>query len=135
MILPADLAHSGSEHGEQAALFCWSAIQRQRYPMLRWMYAIPNGGGRTRAQGGLLKAEGVKPGVSDVCLPYPCGNYHGLYVEMKRADGVPSDVSPAQKEYLEYFNEVGYCGIVCFGWQQAALAIESYLRGTRYQPA
>ncbi len=30
----------------------------------------PNGGGRTKAEAGALKAQGVKPGVSDVLIMY-----------------------------------------------------------------
>lgn len=135
MITPALLAQSGSEHSHQSAVFCWAAYQVAAFPCLRWMYAIPNGGGRTRAQGGILKAEGVKPGVSDICLPFPKGLYHGLYIEMKRADGVPSDVSPAQHEFQKFVAEAGYCAVVCYGWEQAVEAIQQYLRGARYAAA
>lgn len=95
--------------------------------MLEWMYAVPNGGARSASQGSILKAEGVKSGVADICLPYPASGYHGLYIEMKRADGLPSDVSEKQSSFLGYVNAVGYLGIVCFGWEQAVEAIQRYL--------
>ena len=36
------------------------------------------------ATGGRLRAEGLKSGVPDLCLPSAHGEYHGLYIEMKR---------------------------------------------------
>lgn len=135
-ITPEYLAKSGTEHGEQTALFCWAAINREKYPQLRWMFAIPNGGGRSMAQASQLKAEGVKGGVSDVMLPVPSlivGSrkdylkYNGLFIEMKRADGVPSDVKPEQREFMAFARLQGYRAEVAFGWLQAVKIIEEYL--------
>jgi hypothetical protein len=153
MITPEYLAKCGSEHGEQSALFCWAAkamwqgFERANcmanylvpppqgftgVPLvedLRWMHAIPNGGGRSARQGADLKAEGVKGGVADVCLPVPRGKHHGLYIEMKKAKGVPSDVSKEQLEFGKFVLARGYVWIVCFGWQQAAKIVQLYLEG------
>ncbi len=71
MIRPDQLAKSGTEHGEQSALFCWANVARiygfdvaNRFaegekfdfqalptglpvvPELAWLHAIPNGGSR-----------------------------------------------------------------------------------------
>ncbi len=132
---PAKCATSGSEDGEQAAVFCWAAnkVADGTYPMLKLMFAIPNGGTRggnkTQAMivGGQLKATGVKAGVSDIFLPYPRHNCNGLFIEMKRADGVPSDVSKAQKDFGAGVQDVGYGFVVCYGWIQAVAVIEQYL--------
>lgn len=156
MITPEYLAKCGSEHGEQSALFCWSvkamwqgfarANDMASYlapppggfsgvpvlPELRWMHAIPNGGGRSAKQGADLKAEGVKGGVADVCLPVPSGPYNGLYIEMKKANGVPSDVSEDQLEFGKFVTGQGYLWCVCFGWKQAANLIQCYLQCTPY---
>jgi hypothetical protein len=35
-----------------------------------------------------LKAEGVRAGVADLCLPAARRGYHGLYIEMKSEEGV-----------------------------------------------
>lgn len=128
-ITPESLAKSGTEHGEQMALFCWAQINRELYPVLKWMFAIPNGGGRSAAQGAMLKAEGVKGGVSDVCLPVQRRGYAGLYIEMKKAKGVPSDVKPEQKEFMGFVKEQGYFADVAFGWTQAVQILEWYLHG------
>jgi len=134
MILPEMLTKSGTEHGEQAALFCWASLpeQQKRYPMLQWMFAIPNGGHRNKAVAGMLKAEGVKPGVADVFLPvfrFSNGERAGLFIEMKRADGVPSDVKPHQTKFADFVKSQGYEHVVAFGWRQAVAAIEEYLGG------
>ena len=126
-LTPADVAKSGTEHGEQAALFLWAAMNKGRWPVLRWLYAIPNGGGRSPVEGSRLKAEGVKKGVSDVSLPVPSRGHHGIYIEMKRKDGTPKDVKPEQGEFLEFVQSQGYYGCVCFGWEQAAKTLEWYL--------
>lgn len=132
---PEDCAKSGTEDAEQTALFCWAAneIAEGRLLMLQWMFAIPNGGSRgsTKAQamavGGRLKATGVKAGVSDIFLPYPRHNCNGLFIEMKRADGVPSDVSKIQKEFGGAMQANGYGFVVCYGWIQARDMILMYL--------
>jgi hypothetical protein len=49
-----------SEHDQQVALFTWANQNLDRYPVLRWMFAVPNGGHRHPAVAGKLKAEGVK---------------------------------------------------------------------------
>lgn len=135
-LTPADIAKSGTEHGEQAALFFWAAMHMKRWPVLKWLYAIPNGGGRSPVEGARLKAEGVKKGVSDVCLPVPMWkgqvspskiHYCGIYIEMKRKNGTPADVKPEQGEFLEFVQSQGYYGCVCFGWEQAAKTLEWYL--------
>lgn len=123
----AMLTKGGSEHGQQMAVFQWAAFNRERYPVLRWLYAIPNGGGRSAAQGAALKAEGVKSGVSDLCLPVARGKYHGLYIEMKKEHGVPSDVSQLQKEFIAFIEGQGYCAGVAFGWSKAVVILEQYL--------
>lgn len=133
---PESIAESGTEHAEQAALFLWAAMHMKRWPELRWLYAIPNGGGRSPVEGARLKAEGVKKGVSDVCLPVSRWkgeatpsktHYCGLYIEMKRKNGVRSDVKQEQGEFLEFVQSQGYYGCVCFGWEQASKTLEWYL--------
>lgn len=126
-ITPDQLAKSGSEHGHQRAVMQWAAQNMQHWPALRWLFAIPNGGGRSAAQAAMLKAEGVKRGVSDLMLPVPRGGYHGLFIEMKKGIGVPSDVSKEQREFLAFVHENGYRAEVAFGWQRAVEILEHYL--------
>lgn len=133
---PEQVAKSGTEDAEQAAVFCWAAqkLAEGKYPMLKWMFAIPNGGSRgsTKADamivGARLKATGVKAGVSDIFLPWPLHNCNGLFLEMKRADGTPSDIRKEQKEFGAAMQDNGYGFVVCYGWKQAVQMIEWYLQ-------
>ncbi len=154
---PFKHAKSGTEHGEQAALFCWLAAARlvgfervdapgfweesgpkwsEGMPVaideLRFIFAIPNGGARDSNKdkaafvGGQLKAQGVKRGVPDIFVPIPRHGLHGLWIEMKRADG--GTVSKEQKEFLAYARSAGYAGMVAYGWLEAAEAIRQWMR-------
>lgn len=93
-----------TEHEEQREYVRWF---RQTYPEVRIM-AIPNGGARSPATAGRLKAEGVSPGVPDLFIPA-----WGLWVEMKRAKG--GKVSQEQKEWHSYLASCGYRVIVGLG--------------------
>ena len=82
-----------SEHDEQSAIFEWAALMQGAYPELGLLFAIPNGGKRDKATAGKLKAEGVKAGVPDMCLPVSNGKYHGLFIELKVGENNPTDKS------------------------------------------
>lgn len=114
------------EHKHQAALVEWAGYAAGADPRLRLLYAIPNGGQRSKATAGKLKAEGVKPGVPDLCLPVAVGVWHGLYLEMKADRG---RVSPEQREWLEALAAAGYAACVCYGWWAARYAVQLYLDG------
>ena len=120
-----------SEHAEQAALFRWAALASRAHPELRLLYAIPNGGARSKATAGRLKAEGVRAGVPDVCLPVPRNGLGALYIELKRPGGVPGRAKgalrPAQREWLAALQDAGNAVAVAYGWEQARGVIERYL--------
>lgn len=113
-----------SESDEQKALFEWAALGQ--YPDLALMYHIPNGGLRSKATASKLKAEGVKPGVPDICLPVPRKGYHALYIELKRRYG--GRVSADQRFWIDELNLQGNFAVVCQGWSEARKVIEYYLR-------
>lgn len=115
-----------TEHQEQVALFEWSAWQEGLWPELRLLHAIPNGGKRDIRTAAMLKAEGVKPGVPDICLPVPRGGKHGLYIELKRRKG--GTVSKEQEAWIRALMEQGYSCSVCYGWDQARETILQYLK-------
>lgn len=117
---------SASEHSEQVALFQWAEFQAARWPELALMHAIPNGGRRDGRTGAMLKAEGVKAGVPDVCLPVARSGYHGLYLELKTQTG---SASQAQRQWLRALQTQGYLAVVVRGWQPASSLITSYLTG------
>ena len=113
------------EAREQEALFRWAEYERGKWPELEAMYHIPNGGSRNKAEAARLKAQGVKAGVPDICLPAARGCYHGLYIELKRRNG--GRVSEAQRGWIAYLENAGYCARVCHGWDEARETIEKYL--------
>lgn len=112
-----------TEHEEQVQLFRWAALRRD----LDLMYAIPNGGERDVRVARKLKAEGVKAGVPDICLPVSRGGHHGLYIELKRRKG--GRISAEQLRWLDVLMHEGYACAVCLGWQEAMQVIEDYMRG------
>lgn len=124
---PEQIAAAGTEHSHQAALFCWAAQNSDKYPELKWMYAIPNGGQRDMVTASRLKAEGVKSGVSDVCLPVArdseMGRYHGLYIEMKKPGGRESQ---NQKDFGAFLAKQGYFYTMCDHWEEARDTIIAY---------
>jgi hypothetical protein len=114
-----------TESEEQQALFTWAALQRGRYPELDLLFVIPNGGLRHKATAGRLKAEGVKAGVPDVCLPVARGEWHGLYIELKRVRGGKG--RDGQERWLAELRDQGYYTAVCHGWMEAMRVIMKYL--------
>ena len=128
------MTHCPTEHAEQRAVIEWARVQganTSRYPGLALMHAIPNGGGRSRAEAGMLKAEGVLAGVPDLFLPAPIGPYAGLYVEMKRAKG--GRVSPEQRAIIAALKGQGYCVEVCHGADEAINAIIRYYQAGEWE--
>lgn len=114
-----------TEHAEQRSLFTWAALHRHKYPQLANMFAVPNGGWRHPATAAMLKAEGVKRGVPDIFLAWPSGNYHGLFIEMKRLVG--SKISEEQKEWASRLSAAGYLVVTCKGFDHARETIAKYL--------
>ena len=108
-----------TEHEEQRELVRWF---RQTWPGVR-IFAIPNGGARSKATAGRLKAEGVSPGVPDLFIPA-----WGLWVEMKRQKG--GALSADQKDWIEYLTICGYRCIVAKGADDAMTQIRAIMKPT-----
>ena len=102
-----------SEHVEQVEFVAWF---RKTYNGVR-IFAIPNGGARSGAQGMALKSEGVVKGVPDLFIPE-----WNLWVEMKRETG--GVISPEQKDWLAYLESIGHQCIVGRGFEDAKAQIK-----------
>jgi hypothetical protein len=123
------------EHQHQVALIAWA--ERIRIPAASdvkagavvkdYLLAIPNGGKRTPREGVRLKAEGVKPGVSDLMLPLRRGGFGGLWLEMKAPNEKPTKT---QYEWLDKMAKAGYRAEWCDDWRKAADIITNYLAGS-----
>lgn len=164
---PQEYAATGNEYAHQVALFMWAnmaasfglqaaglpdSYKRAGYaawiranrttpdqvPELAWLFAIKNAEKGGAIRGGLAKAEGVKSGVPDLCLPVPQIEHlpqttiikHGLYIELKRpgsdskAKGRASD---AQDNWQGFLAVNGYRVDICFGWEAARDCLLQYL--------
>lgn len=86
-----------TEDIEQAEVIRWANEHESRYPVLSLLFHVPNGGNRHKATAVKLKAQGVRKGVPDLCLPVPRNDFHGLWIEMKRIRG--GSVKPEQKDW------------------------------------
>lgn len=123
-ITPETIARSGTEAGNQKAIMLWGALNIKQYPDLKWLYHVPNGGSRNKAEASNLKAMGVKSGVPDLHLPIKRNGYSGLVIELKNDKG---KVSNEQVDWLINFDRQGFKAVVCRGWEEAVKTIEDYL--------
>lgn len=110
------------EHLLQCACVQWFAYQWPQYDGL--LFAVPNGGARSKATAGKLKAEGVTAGVADLLLLIPSQGFHGLAIEMKTEDGRQS---PAQKAWQAKVEAMGYKYVVVRSLEQFISEINDYL--------
>ena len=134
-ITPEQLAASGTEDGHQMALFCKAAENVGKYPSLKWLHAIPNGGDRNVIEAGKLVAAGTRSGVWDIFLPMPIHTewavqYAGLYIEMKKPSRRTHKDGGLTKEQLEfgaYAEQMGYYCAVCYTWEEAWTILIKYV--------
>lgn len=126
------VAKSQTESSIQTAFFAWLAIVK--LPGTKWMHAIPNGGERSAATAGRMKAEGVRKGVWDTFLPLPRGIHHGLYIEFKRPEHRThkhGGLTPEQVEFGLAGFQNGYSMQMAYTWREAAKHVCAYL-GVEY---
>lgn len=116
------------EDTEQIGVMEWAQANICRWPELKLLHHIPNGGKRNRATAARLKEMGVKPGVPDLCLPVARNGYAGLYIEMKYGRGRPTE---KQKEWIRALTDQGYRAVVCCGGVEATQELEDYLTGMK----
>lgn len=89
-----------------------------------FIYAVPNGGFRTKRTGGVLKAEGVKKGIPDLHCFIAVAPYHSLYIEMKTATG---DLTESQEVVIPMLRREGHKVVICRSVEQALNEIFKYL--------
>lgn len=116
-----DLLKGQQEHFEQVRVFHYFEVHHQGIYQL--LHSTPNGGQRSKATAGKLKAEGQKKGYPDMSLDAPRGRYHGLRVELKHGK---NSASLEQKEWLNRLTKEGYYCALCVGHNEAIEVIMSY---------
>ena len=114
-----------TEEQEQTVVMHWAAMASGRWPELRLLFHIPNGGKRSKSEAVRFRAAGVRSGVPDLFLPCSRGGYHGLWIEMKAVGG---RVSREQEQWRKDLLEQGYMYAVCYGADAAIATIEKYMR-------
>lgn len=122
--VPSNQAWQGSEASLQVEIVTRSLALAGTHPEILLLHAIPNGDWRGWGIGKKLKAQGVIPGIPDLCLPVARGGYHGLYLELKKAKG---HVSNDQWEIMEALHEQGYFVRISNHLGTALEIIENYL--------
>lgn len=109
-------------------------------PALLWAHHIPNGGARGDSaksaiiRGGQLKAEGVKPGILDVCWPFKTRNYIGMYMEFKDPEKKPKTprnetwgMTKEQIEFAKYVYGQGWFVCAVYSWVEAVNKLLEFL--------
>lgn len=147
---------------EQKACYAWLGMvpiiggdgERNQRWLQDYSFMVPNGtqlgGGRTRRAQYMasLKAQGLKPGVSDIVIAYPMWGevqgqcmYPGAYIELKREVGayggpaaLKSAVRKEQREWAELMQSVGYWVAIAYGREDFKELANSYLRSETPRP-
>lgn len=122
--VPTAQAWQKSEHELQVAVVTRSLAHAEKHPEILLLHAIPNGDFRGWGTGTKLKAEGVIPGVPDLCMPVARGGFHGFYLELKKSGG---RVKEEQWEFMEALHAQGYFVRVTNHLQTALDIITNYL--------
>jgi len=123
-----------SEHDQQVFVLEWAERMAYQYAELALLYAVPNGarlpwkkdrhGQRYSPEAMRLKAEGLKAGVPDLCLPVPRQGFHSLYIELKQGKNKPTE---AQIWWLDQLARQGHLAVVCWGAEEAIGVLREYL--------
>lgn len=117
--------HNSNEGKIQSACFQWF---HNSYPGFRGLlFHVPNENDRADSnpiQGAIRKSLGVWPGVADLLLLLPRGEYHGLCIEMKDEKGQQKST---QREWQRAVEAQGYKYEICRSLEQFRLIILGYL--------
>lgn len=118
-----------TEAHEQAAVIRWFNLQ---HPHLAGRLvasangAYLHGNARSRSiRASHMIAQGMAPGFPDLFLPVPCGEKHGLFIEMKREKG--GVVSSKQMDWIMWLSDKGYESNICCGFDEAKDVLTMYL--------
>lgn len=88
------------------------------------LFAIPNEGARTPANGARMKAQGRRAGVADLILLIPNKEHHALCIEMKYGKGKQNE---NQIAFEKAVTTTGYKYVVVTSFEQFKNLIEDYL--------
>lgn len=99
---------------------------RLQYPKLATLlFAVGNGGSRSKIEAAIMKGEGVTAGVSDLILLLHNSKHHALCIEMKTKTGRQQE---SQKEWQRIVEAAGNKYIVCRSFEDFQEQINLYLQ-------
>lgn len=118
-------AHEHLESNIQRQCVAWF---RAQYPnKAKLLFAVPNGGARSKAEAGIMIAEGVTAGVADLILLEAHGGYGALCIELKTKKK-SSKQSEKQKEWAEVARRAGNKYIVVKSLDEFIEEVTKYLK-------
>jgi hypothetical protein len=91
---------------------------------LKCFMPYPMQGKGPRIVGAEMVAEGMMPGMCDMCLPVARGGHNALYVELKVNKNKPTE---NQKAVIKKLNKWGNLAIVCWGQDQVKEQLLKYI--------
>ena len=117
--------HDHLESNIQRQCVSWFRIQ---FPdKAKLLFAVPNGGARSRAEAGIMMAEGVTAGVADLILLEAHGGYGALCIEMKTKKK-SSKQSERQKQWAEIARRAGNKYSVVKSLEEFIEEVTNYLK-------
>ncbi len=111
------------EHALQSGCVLWFNLQYPQYAGL--LFAVPNGGFRSKRTAVKIKEEGGVSGVADLILLIPTEYYSGLCIEMKVGKNKQSE---NQKQWGNKVTTMGYAYIVIRTFDSFKELVETYIR-------
>ncbi|MFC1567351.1 VRR-NUC domain-containing protein [Thermodesulfobacteriota bacterium] len=120
---------SRSEYEEQVAIFKWADLMLLKLPELELLQGSLNGVRLTIGQAVKAKRAGLKKSYPDLFLPVARGDYHGLFIELKKRGSTYPD--KGQRQMLLKLREQGYCADWVRGSDDAIKLIKNYLEEAR----
>ena len=114
-------------HQESALQRACVSWYRAQYPAhAKLLFAVPNGGGRSRTEAAIMKGEGVTAGVADLILLEARGGWGSLCIEMKiRSKG--SKQAASQKEWQAMTEAVGNRYVVIRSLEAFQAIVREYM--------
>lgn len=112
-----------TEHQLQSLCAEWWRLKELTDDRYSLIYAVPNGGSRSKGAASKIKKEGGRRGVWDINVDVPAKGYHGLRIEMKIPSG---KLTPEQTDMGLLFVKYGYLAVVCRTFEDFKRLIESY---------
>lgn len=110
------------ESQTQRQCVTWFGLQYADLSLL--MFAVPNGGARSKTEAAIMKGEGVKAGVADLLFLFPNREHHGLCIEFKTEKGRQSE---SQKRFQRKVEAFGYRYEVIRSLEEFMNLIKDYL--------